>query len=517
MAKRRWETVEYSWKSGIYKFKWWYDNADSIDTVTAFIDLVFNNFKPIKIPLDVLPGESYRFSSTEIQFNYNSTIESMIDDVVLNGKTTKLFFDVIRNDVLIWRGLVDFASLKRTDFRITEASFSYKKLSMKINDALWYFKLNELTLSYGTMADDYKLKFSDFFTTICDEIGLTFSTSIEDYEALSFLDKDFFECGVIQPNLDTNIVTFIKEIMLAFGVYIFFFNGKLRIMSRIDANRILSATNTKYLSIAQEDDQNEDIGVLKITYSIDILLPGLDYPGMMVKTSVKDEDNTPDYKTIEYKISDEFGRFGEFASSEEEVASGDLGSSGISMVILENYVSEDWRIVPDPDVNDGNNGEFTLITVNNDGIDDFTTIAEPGHTIDIYNSASGLEASGLIVEVISATQLKFIYESNDIVDPVTWKIKKNYQKRGNYYRNRSMELIQHIHDRYLEYIGNPVYRFTVNGLILDPYLFIFMEKNYKVRYFSLDLVKNRTTLKAHELGSDFGDHDLNDHDSNDYL
>ena len=106
MAIKKWETGEYALKSGTFKFRFWFE-ATGFEVHTP-VDLIFTNIKPIKIPLDILPGEDYQFSSMEITFRKDTTIEGMIESVVTNSKESSLFFDVIKENTVLWRGVVDF-------------------------------------------------------------------------------------------------------------------------------------------------------------------------------------------------------------------------------------------------------------------------------------------------------------------------------------------------------------------------------------------------------------------------
>lgn len=496
---KKWETKDYDLKSGTYTFRWWYGAPGGLDDSVTNIDLIINNIDPVKIPLEVLPGSDYQFSHTKITFFKNTTIESMLSDVTDNGKQRELFFDIIRNGFLMWRGLVDFASITREDWHLNSSSFTYRKMTMKINGALWYFSYNQLPLSYGDYASGYKLDISDLLTLICDKIGLAYPSDVETYGVGDFLDESIHDISVIDINLQNDVISLIKEIMLAFGVYIFYLNGKLRIVSKGSGDHPNSIS--KYWQIKKESDRNEYIEYLEITCALDILNPGTDYPGKVLKISIGEETNRPGYSKIQYRLNDGFGRLGPIGTGiDEQGAGGFSGINGLLKEVVSSCNFNGCQIVTDTEVDESSVDDFAVVTINNDGLDDFTSIAAIGYTIDIYDSSSNTLAVGSIVGIVSSNELKFICLDTDLSSFDHWRIRKNSNRLGNYYRNQSIELFQHLYNRYSGYIGNPVFSFCVKGINMDCLSYIdFYGNVYRPRYFGLDIMKNKTIIKAHEL------------------
>jgi len=285
------QTGSYVTSSGSLRFKLW---TDSVPDTNININAHCHNVKPINIPLEVDSGNSkFRFASTKITFKYHTDIETMLSWFDSEDYTDQIFLDIIMDGSLYWRGILNWASIRKSDYYIESGTLKYKNITFGFVDAMAYLWKNNKTLNDASYTDGI------IIGTLLDNIFALIGFSGGDVSIDSNLEIDE-DCGN-SYNLDalkitglstaTSCIEFLKTFMLDFGCFIYILKGKVYVVLR-NGGSTLSIADSNIMKLDKIDNQNV-IGYVNV-YAAVVVGDGMPVASMdfSVEQGTKNTDKT---------------------------------------------------------------------------------------------------------------------------------------------------------------------------------------------------------------------------------
>jgi len=225
--------LHYDAKAGEIFFRIWYtfdwDNAISIDTDCL-------NLESLNIPLEVDPGaKTFRYANMKVTFAYSALIESMLADIIAQGKQESTFIDMYIDGDIYWRGMLIWENIAKYDYYIDESSnLSYKSITLDFNDAFYYLSKNNKTLSDASYSDGITIQallenIIALFEFESSDLSIDSNLCINEECGTSY---DLSDLKITGLDSDMLLTEFLNDFMVELGAFIYILKGKVYVVRR---------------------------------------------------------------------------------------------------------------------------------------------------------------------------------------------------------------------------------------------------------------------------------------------
>jgi hypothetical protein len=292
------------------RFRLWYDDGTALSNTDTNVKLL--KCGNLDIPLEITPSsQTFRFSKIKLEFENTSDRFDTGDifDVTYSNDT---YFELYLNGSLYFYGMVDFSSIKNDDWYVVGGSLKSRKISFSVNDILSYFWTRSRTFTAASITGstfiDTQLEeiFADVGiasgnVNIDSNIGWTeFSGGVHTLSTLKWLSGGSIE-----------ISTYLKYVMLYFGCFIYYLNGKINIVSRISGTTktVNNSDIVKPISKIENQDLIEYIRVGVTAPSIGADVPIANFVGTEDVSFAAGADNGNNNKNFDLGLDNSFIKF----------------------------------------------------------------------------------------------------------------------------------------------------------------------------------------------------------------
>lgn len=226
-------------QAGDIRIKIWYNDAGlGSPSNTNMSDCGIIKIGAIDFPFNITPSGTvadaeYRHASCEIVLEnarYDATNNYFEQYSVLNSTyALETFVAIYKDGSEYWRGVIDFPQTKRFDYYLDGSTVKYRKVKLKLLDALYYLWSHDVDLSDVSYSDDIVIK--TLIGNICSEVGygstdydLDANLKITEY---SGTEHQIWDMKIRGQTAGDQVSDWLKEFAVATGTYFFSLNGKI--------------------------------------------------------------------------------------------------------------------------------------------------------------------------------------------------------------------------------------------------------------------------------------------------
>ena len=212
--------------------KIYYDSGGGATNTNT--DTYLNKISPLKFDMDMdLSSDELRFNYLDIEFyNIGDVFEN---EAIINAAyDEETFIEIEIDGSLWWKGVMDQTKIIRRKYRLSSGSLVYDLIKIRFIDVIKYFWDHAIDFA------DFSHANGDTMDTVFQDIGAEVGLAAGEVEVsanftytedsgVTYDSSDFRFNGYATATL---VSAFLKDFMLTFACWIFFWDGKLRVIPR---------------------------------------------------------------------------------------------------------------------------------------------------------------------------------------------------------------------------------------------------------------------------------------------
>ena len=248
--------IHAEWRFCIY-----YNDTTLSSPVDTNVAAEIIECEPIQFPFEVQPeNQTVRLST--FGFTINNAYDILTTFAIINEDyRNKTFIKIYRNGSYFWDGLLYFDEILYSDYYSDGGTLKYRKATLKFQDALRYYMLNNITLNDIGYVDGIKIR--DLLNYISQGIGCTAANISSFYTIIDIGGDQYNICNPYQElritnqDKNTNVLKWLNRFCQAFGAYYFCFGNYLYIEPRnnfISGSIILNDNDILKYSLTKDEN-----------------------------------------------------------------------------------------------------------------------------------------------------------------------------------------------------------------------------------------------------------------------
>lgn len=210
----------------------YYDDGGAAGNTDS--DTLLNKLFPLKFDMDMdLSNDELRFNYLDIEFyNIGNVFED--EDIINSTYDEETFIEIEIDGSLWWKGVMDQTKITKRQYRLSSGNLVYDLIKIRFIDVIKYF------WDHATDFADFSHANGDSLDTVFQDIGAEVGLAAGEVEvSANFTYTE--DSGAVYDSSDfkfhglataTLVSAFLKDFMLTFACWIFFWNGKLRVIPR---------------------------------------------------------------------------------------------------------------------------------------------------------------------------------------------------------------------------------------------------------------------------------------------
>lgn len=273
------------------QIKIWYSNASTVnvDTNAYIVDL-----GALDIPFEVQDSQQFRLAAWKVTFeNTNNIFETQA--IVTDSKRKETYMSFIVDGSEIWRGMVVHENYKKENFYNDGSGLVYKQATIEAYDVLYYFWLNDDTLSDASYSDE--MVFGTLIDNIFSLVGFSAANvvidsniTVDEPRGVSY---DLDDLAIADFGSNMLVRTFLMHLFLDLAALIYNIDGKMYLTSRVaGSTQAISDDDMIFYDEFSNDSRPEYI---EIKATIDWLLTGEVEENEHLKSYGTQGQNSRDY------------------------------------------------------------------------------------------------------------------------------------------------------------------------------------------------------------------------------
>lgn len=477
MATKTYNLPTLKTASGNVQIKIYHEDAA---TSTINIDDLEWDLSPIVMPFEVVDkSQAFRFSSCRIKvLNRNNAFET--NGIYNETYKNKTFVDIYKDGAKFWSGRLVWEKSKKKEWYKSASGLKYFIYDLYCIDKLEY--LNTMTLADASYADDQA--YYTIFLNIAGALGLSLKfPTASDWKITEWAGREYAlisgATGLLKVrglNSSQNLLSFVKDFCLAFGLIVYNLNGELVFSNRAGGTANSLADRDILIPVEKVQDYNtidyiEIIGHIDFGNLYNSSLPN-NYEVSGKYGTQNANDARRNFSVVDDVIFPGTFIFFDNADAQYPLPAANPNSGGTTTIGYTDFHGAGHEVESGMKVM-FNYDDFSLL------YDDISVILDSGNGTDISFYSTGNAASTSKKFQVDrqggnpAGQQKYIY-----------KIDK---------------LVKYVRDIYKTYFYNETYDLKVFGIKEPGDLFAWDGKNLKAAKCSIDLKNNRTGLSLRVL------------------
>ena len=213
---------DYKLKSGNYRLEFRYENASTLNVDS---DCEIIRIGDIKYFLGAdYENPTYRYSYLDVEIE---NISDFFESSDFTNGSGKLFAEIKKSGSLWFSGYIPFRNLQRLNYyRDSSGNIKYRTIKIRIYDALYYYKDNNLTLNDVSFTDGDSLK--DTLDTIVGDVHtgtITYDSKTMISETIAGTTYTFSDIDISDTDTSYLISDLLANISCRLGMLIFNYNG----------------------------------------------------------------------------------------------------------------------------------------------------------------------------------------------------------------------------------------------------------------------------------------------------